>query len=967
MMVAQHRFNSFLKYSQRFLLLAIVLVLLETVQIKALAQPLADPVLPAPQLTSPADYVYLNTLAPKLSWTAVPGAKAYSLQVSSSQDFSTGTIALPPVSTTSYTLNIQNGLNFERYYWKVEACDTAACSSVGSPSPVRRFTLTINKTPAQGAYSTSQKPTFSWASIPGATDYNLSLFSSIYPISNPVYEGTKLQYTLPASQLLGYGKWAWTVCVTLAGVGQPICTPGSTLIVTQALPPAPLLSAPAAGRLYPKYVIPNFSWQALNVNTPGGSFTYQIQVDTLSSFIHPAADVTVDSLSYMPAVDFSDGNYYWRVRAINAVGAAGKWSTARAFTIDTVGPAAPLRLSPADFAVITSTRPTFKWSKSTGAARYELSIISNGGVSYDFDRSFLKTTSYTLLSTDPPLVAGQKYFWFVLDMDAAGNPTNGGVIGFNLSIAAAVPAVPAVPTLVSPGDKALVGQTPALTWSLDSNGDNEFSEIQVSTSSTFQTILMSESPPQKAYQWGPVITHDGTYYWRVRAFYGLDDSSPWSAARSFSLKTTQPNMPVLLSPSGGALLNSLRPTFKWSAVPGAVSYLLQVKVNGNSMPPVFPKTTSYTFSSPLDYGEVIWTVLAQDAYGNLSTPQGPNNYFYTTLQISPAPNAHTSSLRPTFKWAAIPGATGSTTYTLNVISHATPVNAEIKNASVNGTSYTPTVDLAGPYTWEITVPGLAYAVSYNLYITPVAPAAPLLLTPANQLITNKTTLHFSWTSVASATHYVLQYSLSPDFPNTTQTPAIVYTVDINNPAATYAMDILPTFLPPAGQNWIYYWRVDALNSDAASSKWSTVRSFTLDTTNPGPPTLLSPANNGSVTNPQLSLSWSAVPDAFSYEVIFTSSTLLDPNNNPYPPPTQLGKVTSYKLPVTIGEGSYSWAVRAYDAAGNVSLWSGVQTFTMLAGLSVPKAATPGATVEPSLTPTPLATDPIVVPSATRAP
>ena len=40
-----------------------------------------------------------------------------------------------------------------------------------------------------------------------------------------------------------------------------------------------------------------------------------------------------------------DGNYYWRVRAINGVGAAGKWSTTWQLTIDTMAPTVPLQLS----------------------------------------------------------------------------------------------------------------------------------------------------------------------------------------------------------------------------------------------------------------------------------------------------------------------------------------------------------------------------------------------------------------------------------------------------------------------------------------------------------------------------------------------------------------------------------------------------------------------------------------------
>jgi hypothetical protein len=91
-------------------------------------------------------------------------------------------------------------------------------------------------------------------------------------------------------------------------------------------------------------------------------------------------------------------------------------------------------------------------------------------------------------------------------------------------------------------------------------------------------------------------------------------------------------------------------------------------------------------------------------------------------------------------------------------------------------------------------------------------------------------------------------------------------------------------------------------------------------------------------------------DAASYEVQLDTDPL-------FPlPPIAVGKRTSYRPPTPLVTGStYSWRVRAIDKAGNVSAWSEVRVFHLVAGTTT--VETPEPTSAPPVLITPVPTQP----------
>lgn len=130
------------------------------------------------------------------------------------------------------------------------------------------------------------------------------------------------------------------------------------------------------------------------------------------------------------------------------------------------------------------------------------------------------------------------------------------------------------PTPLSPPDNASDVEIPVtLTWSNVSGAD--YYALQISTKSDFSsTIVDLKNLSTNTYTF--TNANDNTkYFWRVAAFKD-GQMSNWSTTYSFTTKAFQLTSPIVYSPEDGEVSVDLKPTFKWSKVPGADNYHLQV-------------------------------------------------------------------------------------------------------------------------------------------------------------------------------------------------------------------------------------------------------------------------------------------------------------------------------------------------------------------------------------------------------
>ena len=86
--------------------------------------------------------------------------------------------------------------------------------------------------------------------------------------------------------------------------------------------------------------------------------------------------------------------------------------------------------------------------------------------------------------------------------------------------------------LVSPSPGiTIVNRTPTFTWT--STADASSFTIQVSVEKSFERPMLSEEVDENSYTIaGGKLTHDKTYYWRVKANSG-SKSTAWSEINTF--------------------------------------------------------------------------------------------------------------------------------------------------------------------------------------------------------------------------------------------------------------------------------------------------------------------------------------------------------------------------------------------------------------------------------------------------
>ena len=152
------------------------------------------------------------------------------------------------------------------------------------------------------------------------------------------------------------------------------------------------------------------------------------------------------------------------------------------------------------------------------------------------------------------------------------------------------PAQPPAPVLVSPANGASLVQPINLSWNAPPSTVGPIGSYtwQVSTSSTFTTVIASGFTNQEADPSIPIRTSDkvsglanGTYFWRVKASESTNNGgvdSAWSTSRSFVVTGLgpAPATPTITTPANNAQFHVTESfNIQWSPVVNAQSYILE--------------------------------------------------------------------------------------------------------------------------------------------------------------------------------------------------------------------------------------------------------------------------------------------------------------------------------------------------------------------------------------------------------
>lgn len=426
---------------------------------------------PAAQQTGPTNCVPSNAACqpemstPLLTWTPVSGADFYRVIIASDPNFTNKARQyITPQTKFRSVEALPDNQAGQAYYWFVQPCrydwkntNSFTCganeTSVGAShwafqkrsAPVAGVKTLQASSPtpspdsacgAGGTATVSGSPTLCWSSYGGvlnndvaAMSYHIQVATDNTFASNVLvddYQVDQASYTpynagsTPTSiRHLTYpeGSLYWRV--------QPRDATGNYLTwspiqaIVKSTPPV-TLSSPANGA--PVSGSPSLVW---NSQLFAAKYTVQIYKngDTNWSSTNLIRSQVTDLTSHAATQggnafqSLPQGQYAWRVQAIDAAGRAGAWSTGSTFTVD---PGAPTLLSPASGESISTPTTLFSWTPVIGAVNYRVQESVNSNLTSPYENTISYSTSWAPLANVP----GGTIYWNVQALDGQG-----GVLG----------------------------------------------------------------------------------------------------------------------------------------------------------------------------------------------------------------------------------------------------------------------------------------------------------------------------------------------------------------------------------------------------------------------------------------------------------------------------------------------------------------------------------------------------------
>lgn len=399
--------------------------------------------------------------------------------------------------------------------------------------------------------------------------------------------------------------------------------------------------------------------------------------------------------------------------------------------------------------------------------------------------------------------------------------------------------------------------------------------------------------------------------------YGSKDNVLKAGDRVYSLK---PAVPTLLAPTDNGYTTTNDFYFDWTDVSGAASYEFQNSLssatNGSgSLTTVHYSATSATstlHSTGAPDGTVrYWQVRAVDANGIKSDwstvwKMTIDSTLPTTPVINtPSNNQYFTSTPIVNNWSTSSDTSGINKYQVEYIYDDGHTFSGGPYREVGGSTtsrnHTPATSEQGGVTIRVRAMDnagnfSAWSAPVHYYYDTIAPAAPILVGPSNNVVTKGASITQSWSVTSSdIDHYV--YESYNDAGATSLRWHDTYSS--NSKTATNVSDA------------VYWWGVKAVDHAGNESSWSPLWKITVDNTAPvvtitSPTVVLTNGNvevRASVSDANLRHYWFQIKKD---DVVIKSQTVLS------------GGITNELLQTLTEDGVYTITVAARDLAGGTA-------------------------------------------------
>jgi hypothetical protein len=454
------------------------------------------------------------------TWNAVSGADHYDLWVNDTTTGQAHVIRQNQVTGTSFTTSALTPSH--SYTWYV-AANTAA-NQEGFWSAPLTFTVVASPVPigpSGNAVSAAGEPTFSWQSVSGAASYELWVTDNTtgqVALDTSGISGTTFT---PSTPLRLDDNITWWVRVT----GAASWSAGTNF--TLAPFAAPTSTSPVGG-ITTRFA--TFAWSGL-----AGADHYDLWVNNLTTGQNQVIrEQNVLGASFTTGPLISGDTYQWWVRAMTSENQAGYWSAGASFTIQPFTAATLLGPSGQQ----TNPLPTFTWTATPGADRYELWLSNTNTGQVVLDRLNISGTSFIPTT---PLDAGAAYEWWVRAFTSA----NGGGM-WSAPLSFTLTALPA-PVLYQPAGTSS-SLTPAFSWSPLAGADHY--DLWVNNLTTGQSqALRNQNVAGASFTPATPLVAGDQYEWWVRGVTSAGADGYWSTPVEFTAGTSPAQITVSVRPS----------------------------------------------------------------------------------------------------------------------------------------------------------------------------------------------------------------------------------------------------------------------------------------------------------------------------------------------------------------------------------------------------------------------------------
>ena len=271
---------------------------------------------------------------------------------------------------------------------------------------------------------------------------------------------------------------------------------------------------------------------------------------------------TTTGTAYTNTSYIENGNtYYYKVRALDASGTAGAWSSVVSVTYKQTLPA-PTVTGGND----SQGRPTLTWNAVTGAAKYEVYR------SYSRDGSYSKysTQTSTGYTNSSYLTSGTTYYYKVRALKSDGNAgPYSAAVSVTCRLKLSAPSVT--------GGKDSQGR-PTLKWNAVS-GAAKYEVYRARSRSGTYTKYSTQT--STSYTNSSYLTSGTTYYYKVRALGSDGSYGPYSSVASVTYRATSSAVPAEVT-MGKATAQGSYITVAWDKAANAASYRVYRRVNNSS-------------------------------------------------------------------------------------------------------------------------------------------------------------------------------------------------------------------------------------------------------------------------------------------------------------------------------------------------------------------------------------------------